>query len=90
MSYNTIAASAGDQALIMRIAACAAQEGVEADPTTWAMQHVWHISSNSEIEEAYEYAVNSENPNPGGDDGAITDAMILAQVQPIVLGTPVG
>jgi hypothetical protein len=53
------------------------------------MQHVWHIAANTEIEEAYAYAVGVGNENPGGDAGAITDAMILSQVQPIILGTPV-
>lgn len=89
MTYNTIAASASDQAFLKRIAACAAQEGTTEDPMTWAMQHVWQIGSNTEIEASYAYAVGAGNENPGGDEGAITDAMILAQVQPIVLGTPV-
>jgi hypothetical protein len=32
-------------------------------------------------EAAYEFALNSGNPNPGGDPAVITDADILAAVQ---------
>lgn len=85
MSYNTIAASAGDYALRQRIAACAAQEGIGQDPTTWAMSHVWEIVSEPEIEDAYAYALGQEHPDPGGDEGVITDAVLLAHVQPIIL-----
>jgi hypothetical protein len=88
MTYTSIAISAGDYALVRRVASCAAQEGVTGDATAWATQHIWEIVSSTEIEEAYEYALGTENPNPGGDEGVITDAMILANVQPMLLPPP--
>ena len=41
----------------------------------------WPISIDNE--DAYEYALNTDppNPNPGGDDTVITDEAILAGVQ---------
>ena len=33
------------------------------------------------MEQAYEYAVNAGNPDPGGDPAVITDGMILSGVQ---------
>jgi hypothetical protein len=89
MSYSSIAASAGDHDLMLRIAACAAQEGVDTDPMSWAMQHIWQVVSNPEVEASYEYALGVGHENPGGDAGVITDAVLLAQVQPLVLGEPV-
>jgi hypothetical protein len=88
MSYNSIAASAGDYALQRRIASCAAQEGAPGDPMTWALTNIWSIVSEPEIENPYEYAMGQENPNPGGDEGVITDAVLLAHIQPMIIGTP--
>jgi hypothetical protein len=34
-----------------------------------------------EYEDPYEYALNTDNPNPGGDVGVITDANLQAVVQ---------
>jgi hypothetical protein len=88
MSYNSIAQCAGDTAFFNRVMACAAQEGEGQNPGSWATSHVWEIASDTEIEASYEYAVNSDNPNPGGDPGAITDAQILSKVGPMIHGTP--
>ena len=39
------------------------------------------ISAAPGFADAYEYAINSDNPNPGKDPAVITDAMILGAVQ---------
>jgi hypothetical protein len=88
MSYNTIAACAADTAFFNRVTACAAQEGENQNPGYWTTQHIWEIASDSEIEASYEYAVNSDNPNPGGDDNAITDTQIKGKVQGLMGTTP--
>ena len=76
MSYNSIHASSQDEALNGRIVACCHQENQE--PLTDAM---WAVYTATDVEEAYEYALNADNPNPGGDEGVITDGMILSHVQ---------
>ena len=87
MSYNTIHQCANDEAFMARLEACAAQEG-EENPNAAMNSLRWKVSSLTDIEEAYEYAVNSDNPNPGGDDTVITDAQILSAVQYILNPPP--
>ena len=41
----------------------------------------WEVSAKSDIEAAYASALAAGNENPGGDEGVITDGMILAAVQ---------
>ena len=93
MSYNSLAAQVQDIALIRRIDACAHQEAIEnsaaaesdygaavrANQVSPAATLGWAVCVATESE--YEYALISENPNPGGDDTVITDAMILSAVQ---------
>ena len=76
MSYNTIYASSKDEALNGRIVACCMQEHHE--PLTEAM---WSVYTAQDVEAAYASALAGENPNPGGDEGVVTDGMILANVQ---------
>lgn len=84
MSYNTIAAMSGDFALRMRLYACAGQEGVQ-NPTQWVDTNIWRIVSNSEMSEAYKYAQDTNVVNPGRDEGVISDSVILAHVQPLLV-----
>lgn len=88
MSYNTIHQCANDEAFQNRLVACAAQEGEESPEYSMSVKLRWPVSSLTDIEEAYEYAVNSDNPNPGGDDTVITDAQILSAVQYILNPPP--
>lgn len=88
MSYTTINMCANDQAMLDRITACAAQEGADQPEYEMSVNLRWPVATYTEIAEAYEYAVNEENPNPGGDPGVVTDAMILAVVQPILHPPP--
>jgi hypothetical protein len=80
MSYSSINRCAGDQAFQGRVTACAAQEGATS-PNSAMYQLIWSVCSASDIEQAYAYALDSGNPDPGGDPTVITDGMILSAVQ---------
>lgn len=80
MSYNTIAQMQQDYSLRLRLYACAGQEQIE-NSQQWVDQNVWKIVSNSEFETAYKYAVDTKNPQPGKDEGVISDAVILSHIQ---------
>jgi hypothetical protein len=88
MSYNTIAQSANDYDLLRRVAASAAQEGVEGDAIQWANEHIWQVVTASDIEAAYASALIALNPAPGKDESVVTDGMILAAVQPLTVEGP--
>lgn len=79
MSYASIAQCAADQQFRDRVTACVSQEGhsLNAMPSDL----MWTISGKSDIEQAYEYALETGNPSPGGDGNVITDEMILSAVQ---------
>lgn len=76
MSYKTIDASFKDEALVGRITACCAQEHQE--PLT---DVIHAVCTASDVEQAYAYALTAGNEDPGGDEGVVTDGMILANVQ---------
>jgi hypothetical protein len=88
MSYTTIHQCANDEAFQARLMAAAAQEGAANPEYEMSVNLRWPVSSATDIAEAYEFAVNSDNPNPGGDPTVITDGMILAKVQDILSGPP--
>jgi hypothetical protein len=82
VSYSTIWTSVGDEALRGRITACVAQESdVGADPFALFLQVQWPVVTASDVEEAYAYALNAGNPDPGGDPAVVSDGMILSHVQ---------
>ncbi len=82
MSYNTIAQCATDDALLQRVrAAVSTQPDAPAPPDAYAYQIIWPLSGASDVEAAYASALAADNPNPGGDDGVVTDQMILTGVQ---------
>jgi hypothetical protein len=80
MSYGSIYACANDAALYGRITACCAQEGAE-NPQGVANDVLWPVVTATDIAAAYEAALISGNPDPGGDPSVITDQMILSNVQ---------
>jgi hypothetical protein len=91
MTYNAIAAAAQDQHLRSRIAACIAQEtpGRTEHPIVLADQIQWRVVAAPGLADAYSYAVAvGEIDEPGKDESVITDVMLLAAVQPLVV-TPV-
>jgi hypothetical protein len=92
MSYTTMSKAVRDQALVDRVNAAAQQEarnGPQADSELAAKirsalygasdPFMWWVASDTE--EAYAYALDSGNPNPGGDEGVITDAAIGSAIQ---------
>jgi len=88
MSYLTQAQIADDQTMRVRVASCAAQQGITdagLDPDTWAREwcRVWAAAPGWDA--AWE-ASGSEQP--GAD--AVEDAQILSQVQSMMPFTSVG
>jgi hypothetical protein len=94
MSYQTIFRSSVDSALRERIMACCVQEAwnnVGASESEYgklvqvsyenASRMIWPVCIASDVEAAYAYALDWDNPNPGGDPTVITDGMIVANVQ---------
>lgn len=84
MTYSTIADMTESPALRRRLTAAAAQEGKTKPYETWVHQFIWEIASSPGWDTAWESAiVNGGGPDPGGRADVITDAMILAVVQPL-------
>lgn len=94
MSYTSIAAAVIDPHLIARVRVAIAKEAqnnltLHETPAGQAVTRFgpdqiilpisWAVAIDYEAE--YEYAINSDNPNPGGDAGVISDANIGAAVQ---------
>lgn len=92
MSYRSIVEMASSQSLIARIAACAAQEGVETNPLTWAQDNIWKVAASPGWADQWSYAVDTAtvnvNPDTGARNDVITDGNILSVVQPMIIGTP--
>jgi len=84
MSYTTIHQCANDPEFQARLMAAAAQEGSDNPEYAMSVLLRWPVASKTDIEDAYEFAVNGGNPSPGGDPAVITDAQILSAVQPII------
>ena len=80
MSFNTIAQCAVDQAFGRRTTAAYAAEGIQEADLAWQTMH-WAIAADPSVAAPYESAVIAENPNPGGDESVVTDAMLTAAVQ---------
>jgi hypothetical protein len=80
MSYSSINTCANDPSFLGRLTACCADEGA-VDPHGEMGRLRWVVASADDIESSYEYALNADNPDPGGDPTVITDAMILSAVQ---------
>lgn len=76
MSYLLQTQMASDPTLILRVAACAASEGV-SDPRFWAQENIIHLVTSEDWGVAY---AGSASETPGGDEDAITDEMILLAV----------
>ena len=81
MSYMSIAQCVEDADYQKRVNACTYQEG--ANPYAHSSL-MWDVAGKSDIETAYEYALNAGTPSPGADETVITDAMILSAVQSIL------
>jgi hypothetical protein len=86
MTYSAIALAAQDEHLRRRIAACIAQEDPTDDrhPIAHADALIWQACGSPGWGEAYAYALATNVENPGDDPAVISDAMILAAVQPML------
>lgn len=80
MSYLVQAQLASDTFILQRVTACVATEGV-ADPQGWVFRNQWQLSAQPGWVDAYKYAIDSGDENPGANEGAITDSMVLSAVQ---------
>ena len=80
MSYKVQADLAEDGQLSRRVIACAATQNIE-NPEQWAHTNRWPLSSQDGWVDAYAAAVDAGVERPGGDENAITDAMILDAVR---------
>jgi hypothetical protein len=94
MTYQTITQSTRDEVLQDRVTAAALKESYAGGPEFSQSSFGAQLQRNPQLalnyfmwptaveyESAYEYAVNSDNQNPGGDTGVITDANLQAVVQ---------
>ena len=88
-TYLTISEIAAHPIFSQRVTACAAQQGA-ADPPNWTLANRWQVASKPGFAGAVDYW-RAANPDADPDGWAsewsvITDGMILAAVQPLVLG----
>ena len=95
MSYSTVFQCANDQAFNSRVQACMVQQAwnnpeyhdtdfglaVRQSPGYGVPAMAWPTAGASDVEAAYASALAASNPDPGGDETVITDAMILSNVQ---------
>ena len=71
-----------DENFLARCGSCAAVEiPVFVDPKAWTETYIWRLAAAPGFADAYTYAMDNDNPNPGADPAVITDAMILGAVQ---------
>ena len=83
-AYLAIAEVSESYAMQRRVAACAAQQNAPGDPSAWALDNRLEWAASPGWGAAWDSALVShpeEGYDPGGDEGVITDGMILAQVQ---------
>lgn len=80
MAYADIADMRLDGSLVDRAIACAATEQI-ITPDKWVADRIWRLCASPGWSEAYSYARNSGNAQPGRDAAVITDSMILSAVQ---------
>ena len=84
MSYWDISQMALDMDLLLRVQASAAQEiPIAESPYTWTAEHILNVTSQPDWDSAWSSAIASGVPNPGRDEGVITDGMILSGVQAV-------
>lgn len=77
MSYLTQTRIAADPHMILRVVACAAGEGIP-DPQFWVQERMMQLAVTDGWDEAY---ARSAADDPGADEAAIDDGMILAAVR---------
>lgn len=83
MSYATIALISSNGSLYNRLVAAAAEENKTKPYETWVTENRWDLAATPGWAAAWESALAAGIPDPGADEGVITDGMILAAVQPM-------
>jgi hypothetical protein len=84
MSYNSIAEMHDDPWLRRRLTACATQENKGAgNPEQWVNDNLWTIVSAPGWDQKWDTARSNYHPQAGLDESVITDADILAMIQPM-------
>lgn len=84
MTYLTQTRIAADPNIILRAAACAASIGIP-DARFWAQENVMLLAVTPGWVTAYR---QSTAEDPGADETAITDQMILEAVEQLKPGSP--
>jgi hypothetical protein len=87
VSYKSIADMAESYSLSRRITAGAASESI-TDPQTWVSKYRWEVVSQPGWDAAWDSAVAGGDPDPGANEGVITDGMILSGVQAVNADNP--
>jgi len=82
--YLTIATISEDTSMRRRVAACAAQQGATGDADQWAYDNRWQWAAAPGWATKWDSAVAAGVADPGADPAVISDADILAVVQPMV------
>lgn len=88
MSYSDIADITESTSLRRRLHAAAAQEGKPKPVEVWVSTYIWEIASSPGWAAAWASAVAGDIEDPGADEGVITDAQILAAIQPLPADLP--
>ena len=88
MTYLEQGEIAFNESMHMRVAQCAAEQnaGPDADAWTAANRRLWAAAPGWDEAWASALASHSDDPvyDPGADGAAITDQMILSQVQSMI------
>jgi hypothetical protein len=80
--YNSVADMADNYDLNRRITAAAAKESID-NPQGWVQLYRWEVAGQPGWDAAWDSAITGGVPNPGKDEGVITDGMILSGVQAV-------
>jgi len=83
MTYATHAAIVQSGSLRQRITACAAQEGA-SDPPRWVNAMIWTLPKADWIAAWASMEAAEPGADHGSNEAGVTDAMILAVVQPLL------
>ena len=88
-TYLTISEIAANTVFSQRVTACASQQGAP-DPPNWTLGHRWQVAATPSFAASVD-SWRAANPTEDQDGWAalpevISDGMILAAVQPLILG----
>jgi hypothetical protein len=87
MALKDVVEIARSQSLMSRVAACAANEGID-NPQAWVQDRSWKVAATPGWSDKWSYALDTltvnQNPDIGMRDDVINDQDILSAVQTIV------